>query len=263
MNIDFSKSAHYTLSLRLSTDGFTFVVYNPMDGGETLRQDYAVNTQRSMAANVKGFLAEADDLKHAFRQVNIVVHTPRFTLMPLEYFEDEQMETFFYQNFKKESNEIVLCNVLGESNVVVLFGIDKLTHTFLSEQFPDARFFASVSPQIEFLSHKSRMGNNRKLYANLHPRSVEVLCMEKGRLVLCNSFATDSVDDACYYLLNVWQLQGYDQSHDELHLAGESPAKADIVNRLRQYIRKVFLINPQAEFSVSLPFDIQSLLICE
>lgn len=46
--------------------------------------------------------------------------TPRFTPVPLELFEDEQMDTVFYHNFPKGNNEIVLCNVLGRSNVVIL-----------------------------------------------------------------------------------------------------------------------------------------------
>ena len=39
---------------------------------------------------------------------------PRFTPVPLELFEDEQMDTIFYHNFPKAkgNNEIVLCNVL-------------------------------------------------------------------------------------------------------------------------------------------------------
>lgn len=56
-NFDFTQTDQYTLSIRLSTDGFSFSIYNPL-GGDFYYQPYAVNTQRSMAANVKLFLAE-------------------------------------------------------------------------------------------------------------------------------------------------------------------------------------------------------------
>ena len=270
MSIDFSQSEHNTLSVRLSTDGFTSVVYNPLNGGETYCENYPVNTQRSMAANVKGFLSETEVLKHEFRQVNLVIHTHRFTLVPLEWFEDELMETLFYQSFSKGNNEIVLCNVLGKSSMVIIFSVDKLTHLYLSERFPEARFLSSVSPQIEYLALKSKQGNNRKLYANLHPQAMEVFCMERGHTLLCNSYAINSTEDYNYYLLNVWQQSGYDQYQDELHLTGEATAKKEVAERLKQYIQKVFIINPKAEFALrdseskaDIPFDIQSLLICE
>lgn len=223
-----------------------------------------------MAANVKEFLAEAETPKQTFRQTNLLIHTHRFTLVPLEWFEDELMETFFYQNFPKANNEIVLCNVLGKSNIVVIFSIDKLTHLYLSECFPDARFLASVSPQIEYLFHRSKQGNNRKLYANLHPRSMEIFAMDRGQTLLCNSYDINSPEDYEYYMLNVWQQLAYDQRQDELHLAGEATGKKEIADRLKTYILKVFIINPKAEFATNptnekanIPFDIQSLLICE
>lgn len=223
-----------------------------------------------MAANVKEFLSESELATHHFKQINLILHTRRFTLVPLEWFEDEQMETIFYQNFKKENNEIVLCNVLGRSNAVVIFAIDKLAHSYLMEQFPDARIFASVSPQIEYLAYKSKLGNNRKLYAHLHPQSMEVFCMERGRLLLCNSYAISSMEDYCYYLLCIWKQLAYDQREDELHLVCHLPERTEVAELLKRYVKKVFIVNPQTDFAALpdnsegvIPFDIQSLLICE
>ncbi len=162
-NIDFTKSSQYTLSIRLSTDGFSFSVYNPLEECDFYFQTFAVNTQQSMAANVKAFLAQTTELKYTYRQINILIHTARYTSVPLELFEDEQMETIFYQNFRKQNNEIILCNVLGKSNLVILFTIDKLTHLFLSEQFPNARFFSTISPQIEYLTNRSKLGNRQEI----------------------------------------------------------------------------------------------------
>ena len=56
----------------------------------------------------------------------------------------DRMDTVFYHNFPKGNNEIVLCNVLGRSNVVILFAIDKHTHLLLTEHFPTARYFLSL-----------------------------------------------------------------------------------------------------------------------
>ena len=47
-----------------------------------------------MAANVKQFLSEAEEVKHPYRQTNILIHSTRYTSVPLELFEDEQMEEY-------------------------------------------------------------------------------------------------------------------------------------------------------------------------
>ncbi|WP_300725810.1 DUF3822 family protein [uncultured Bacteroides sp.] len=269
-NIDFTKSEQYTLSIRLSTDGFSFSIYNPLGGSDFYFRSYAVNTQRSMAANVKSFLAETDELNHSFKQTNILIHTSRYTPVPLEFFEDEQSETLFYQNLPKQNNELILCNVLGKSNVVILFSIDKLTHLYLSEKFPDARFFSTVSPQIEYFCTRSKKGNNDKLFANLHNNSMDVFGFIKGRLQLVNSYSVTTREDRCYYLLNIWKQVGFDQETDELHLTGMPEQRNQLMDALKRYIRHIFIINPQADFNEShtsrieeIPFDIQSLLICE
>lgn len=269
-SIDFTKSEQYTLSIRLSTDGFSFSIYDPFFEGKLYLKQYPVNTQRSMAANVKTFLAETEELKHVYKQINILIHSPRYTSVPLEVFEDEQMEMLFYQNLSKQNNEIILCNILGKSNLVILFSIDKLTHQFLTDTFPQARFFASVSPQIELLTDRSKLGNNCKLYANLHSHSIDVCCFDRGKLQLLNTYPVSTPEDRCYYLLNVWKIVGYDQERDELHLTGNLLQRDILMPELKKYIRRIFIINPQAELHLvtdtpaeEIPFDIQALQICE
>ena len=269
-SIDFTKSEQYTLSIRLSTDGFSLSIYDPFCDSKLFFKQYAVNTQRSMAANVKSFLAETEELKYKYKQTNILIHSSRYTPVPLEIFEDEQMESLFYQNLPKQNNEIVLCNILGKSNLVILFSIDKLTHQFLTDNFASTRFFSAVSPQIELLTAKSRLGNNSKLYANLHPHSIDLFCFDRGKLQLINSYPVTTTEDTCYYLLNVWKMLGYDQERDELHLTGDLSQQDSLMGELKKYIRKIFIINPQAELHSAtdtpieeVPFDIQSLLICE
>ena len=270
-SLDYSKSEQYTLSIRLSTDGFSFSIYNPISGNDLYHRTYPVNTQRSMAANVKAFLGATEELKHSFKHVNILIHSSRYTIVPLELFEDEHMETLFYQNVKESKNEIVLCNILGKSNSVILFSLDKLTHLLLSEHFTSARFFASISPQIEYLTIKSRQGNTCKMYINIHQGDMDAICLNKGKLLLVNTFPSPNANDIVYYTLNIWKQLDYDQTRDELHLTGNNDRKKEITKELQKYISHVYSINPHAEFSGSesnvriedIPFDIQSLILCE
>ena len=44
---DFNKSEQYTLSIRLSTDGFSFSVFNPLGDGEFSYYDREVDASRS------------------------------------------------------------------------------------------------------------------------------------------------------------------------------------------------------------------------
>ena len=91
----------------------------------------------------------------------------RFTLVPLEFFEDEQTEMLFYHNHPKRENEVIQYNILRKNNTVVLFSMDKSARSFLCEQYPDVRFYSQASSFIEHFSSKSRLGNSRKMYVHL------------------------------------------------------------------------------------------------
>lgn len=269
--IDFTQSEQYTLSIRLSADGFSFSIYNPLADNDFCFVPHPVNAAYSMTANLKEMLAETDALKHPYKRIDILYDSPRFTTVPLELFEDEQMDAVFYHNFPPQgNNEIVLCNVLGKSNVVILFAMDKHAHQLVAEHFPTARFFSTISPLTEFFARKSRLGNSRKLYAHLRERLMEVFCYDRGKLLLINSFSCKHTADRVYYLLYIWQQLGYDQERDELHLTGTLADKEELLKVLRGYLRQVFVVNPKAEFNRSeiskieeIPFDMQTLLLCE
>ena len=254
---DFSKSEQYTLSIRLSADGFSFSVFNPLNDGELSFYERDVEESLSLTANLKQTFREVEWLSHTFRRVNVIMADKRFTFIPLEFFEDEQAETVFYHNHPQRENETVQYNILPKNNIVVLFGMDKSACTFLNEQYPNIKFYSQASPLIEFFATKSRLGNSRKMYAHLRKDAVDIYTYERGRLLLANSFACKETNDRIYYLLYVWKQLGMEQERDELHLTGCLSDKDQLLPELRKFIRQVFIMNPATNL------DLQAITTCE
>ena len=90
--IDFSQSEQYTLSIRLSTDGFSFSIYNPIHDDSLSIIEKEINASSSLTANLKTLFHESDFLNHPYKRVNIMMAGKRFTIAPLELFEEEQAE---------------------------------------------------------------------------------------------------------------------------------------------------------------------------
>ena len=235
---DFSKSEQYTLSIRLSTDGFSFSIFNPLGEGRFSFHEHGVDDSLSLTANLKQAFRETDWLKNPFRRINVLMAGKRFTFIPLEFFEDEQAETVFYHNHSRQDNELVQYNILHKNNIVVLFGMDKSACSLLREQYPDVRFYAQASPLIEYFAAKSRLGNCRKM-------------------AFANTFACKETNDRLYYILCVWKQLGMAQERDELHLTGELYDKEQLLSELKKFIRQVFIMNPAANL------DLQAINLCE
>ena len=86
-----------------------------------------------------------------------MIASKRFTMIPLELFEEEQAELLFYHNHQKRENEIVMYNILKKNNVVIIFGIDKSTYTFLNEQYPEAASTLSL-PRSSSIFYQKQTG---------------------------------------------------------------------------------------------------------
>ena len=255
--IDFTKSKQYTLSIRLSTDGFSFSIYNPIHDNSQSLFEKEVDTSLSLTDNLKNVFHESDFLSYSYKRVNIMMANKRFTMIPLELFEEEQAELLFYHNHQKRENETVIYNILKKNNVVVIFGIDKSTYAFLNEQYPEARFYSQSTPLIEYFSIKSRLGNSKKMYASVRKDAIDIYCFERGQLLLANSFECMQTEDRIYYLLYVWKLLEFNQERDELHLTGTLSDKETLMNELKKFIMQVFIMNPANNI------DMQALLTCE
>ncbi len=244
------QSGQNTLSIRLGTDGFSFSILNPLESGSPVPQAYPVDITLSLTANVKRACNEIAAWNLPYRAVNILQGGKRFSPVPLEFFEDEQAESLFYHNHTRKENETVLYNLLQRSGIAMLFGMDKSAYTFLAARFPQARFYSASTPIVEYLSTRSRAGNSRKLYANLHADSMDVYAFERGQLLLANAFTCKATADRLYYLLYIWKQLGLEQERDELHLTGDLSDKGELLPELKRYIRQCFVMNPASHLDL-------------
>lgn len=256
-DIDFSHSEQYTLSVRLSEEGFTYSLFDPLGDPPVACFDYAVNESVSLTANVKRMFRDVECLNRRYRRVNVLVAGRRVTYVPLPFFDDEQAKEVFYYNHLRRDNEAVLYNIMQRNDIVVVFGMDSSAMAYIGKQYPDAKFYAQASPLMEYFASKSRLGNSRKIYANLRSGEMDVFAYERGRLLAANAYACQETADRLYFLLYLWKQLGFGQERDELHLTGNPAGRDELVNELKKYLRQVFVMTP------SVNADLQAITLCE
>ena len=93
---------------------------------------------------------------------------------------------------------------------------------------------------------------------------------DKGKLQIVNTYSSPSSNDVNYFILNIWQQLGFNQEKDELYITGLDEIRKEIMPYLKKYIKNLYGINPLCELKDSetketdnIPFDIQSLILCE
>ena len=242
MTAQAEQSTNSILSIRLSTDGFSFSILNPSAGDAPTYFGRDVDPLTSLSANLSRAFDEDERLRLPYRRVNVLMGGGRFTLMPLELFEDEHAESVFHYNVRTKDNEAVMYNVLRSNDLVVIFGVDRTVAETVSRQHPNAKFYAQASPLIDLFAMRSRAGNNRKLYAYVQHSSIGIYAYDRGRLLIGNHFDCTETADHIYYILYAWKELGLDQLRDELWLCGRLTDKAGLLAGLQRHISQVCIM---------------------
>ena len=269
--IDFNKTRQYTLSIRLSTDGFCFAVHNPQVANEYAYLPYRIDPLKPLTANLKAAVEETDMLRHTYGTVNIILADASYTLVPKEYYAEQYKEEFYQQNIATPTTgSIVMHNLVGDEQVAVLFAIEKQLHKYIATQFPKAKIYASISPLINFGMERSYASKKKYTLLNLQKHSIDVMCYENATPLFVNSFRYKDVADALYFLLNCWSTLGLSQTDDTLHIAGQSRQGKALTKELEKFIQHIHLVRPAEEFHSTelartgeMPFDLQALIACE
>lgn len=249
--IDLTQSKQYTLSIRLSTDGFSFSIYRPTADHALTIMEKEVDSHRSLTNNLRQMVEESALLSSSYKRVNLLTASHRFLTVPLELFEDTQAEAWFHQCHPPKPNETVRYNILSRENLVVIFGIDKSTADFAQAQYPGVHIASHVSPLIQYLSSQSREGNTRKMYACFRKREVDVFCFDQGKLLLSNSFRYSHPSDMVYFLLCAWKQLGFDQERDELHIGGTMSENEQGLNELKLFVRHLIVMQPSTHLELN------------
>lgn len=267
MNND--KVLNKSLSIRISTNGLSFCTYSPDENKAFEYKKIDVQPTISLAANLKDALMKEPELKENYQRVNVMVVTPHTTCVPVEDFKPEDVETIYEFNFPDSENTHVSYNVLNRWGIAVIFGVSKNIHQLLIDDFPQARFYASLSTIIEHIGNKEKTSRKNKMYAYVLEHELTLYAFSNGTMRCFNTFQINSIDDCVYYILNMMQQLDFSQVDDSLLIVGNTGKEKDLHSKARSFVKDVSIIDCKEEFrnsitggEASIPYDLQTLLIC-
>lgn len=246
-----------TLSFSQPTDDGTDVVFEP----------YVVKSGVSMAANLREAFKTSELLMAPQPRVRIVIDSD-VLMMPVEHFNETQIEEIYRHAFPSKEQTAVYYNVLPDLNSVAIFAMNKDLRLVIDDHFQNVNVVIAMSSVWRHLHQRSFTGNRNKLYGYFHEKKLEIFSFHQNRFKFCNSFDASRAHDSLYFLLYVWKQLQLEPEHDELHIVGDIPEQEWLVSELKRFLQNAYVINPTAEFNrhpvtaiKSMPYDLQTLFI--
>ncbi len=226
-------------SLMLTTTG---------EQAQVVFEQYPVNSTITMAANLREALRASSILNGQYQRTLVLVDSP-VLMVPTDLFNVDDKTELYFHAFTPKDHQDVMHTVLPDLNSVALFGIDKDLLTVINESLTQPNVMTAMTPVWHHLHQRSFTGIHNKLYGYFHDHRLEVFNFNKNRFKFCNSYAVNNSSNALYYLLNVWKQLALDPAHDEMHLVGDLPDEDALLDEARQFLKRVYYINPSGEFN--------------
>lgn len=264
-----TENTNKTLSIRISTDGFCFCSYLATEPDSLQYYYHEADSNISLTANFnEAWNACTFATVERYSEIRVIVATADFTTIPAEYDNKAGYESIYRSCFPQTApGTQIIANSLTAQGVTVLFAIDSELYKRVLEA-GDITFYTPASILLGYIASQS-IEQERYLLAYLHKGKSLLLSIDEGRLMLSNSFKSENPYDQTYYLLSIWQEQGFCQNEDTLYLCGDKSVE-ELSPVLKQFIRNCKRVNPLEQFRPTIlnkikdtPFDLQALLLCE
>lgn len=247
------------LYIRISKNSLSFA----MDCGDEgiCYEPYEVKAGISMAVNLREAFKTSELLRKAPLKATVIIDSPTM-LVPIEEFQAEEMEEQFHMVFSSCKGEAIEMSVVPALKNMAVFSMSRDLKTVLNDHFEDLRIKPLMSSVWEYLLRRSYGSNNKKLYAYFHDGKMELCCFQRTRFAFVNTFEADSPENAIYFILGVWKQIGAMAKVDDLFICGTPALKDKMNGELKQFLARIFYINPAADFNrapatqiLNMPFD--------
>lgn len=236
-NIDLAQSEKYSLSIRLSPNGFSFLILSSADKSIYYYKESIFSNNLSAIDNIKKIFFESNLFTHPFKSISVIVVSPRYTFVPEEFFDNSSVSEYFNFNIFGENGKII-SNYIENNDLNIVFDMNEEIYSFLFRSLWNPSFFSFTSQLIPFFSSYGD-STKRRCFTVFHDDMITVLCFDAKKLLSANTIAISNKSDIMYHIVNIWDKHSLDQNNDFLYISGDVEENWDSVNTLKQLIKNV------------------------
>ena len=267
-DINANNTAGQRLTIRVGRSSLSFAAIKMESGeGRVVFEPYTVRSGVSLAANLREAFKTADLPTAGYRKALVLVDAPAL-LVPVDAYDESSSAAMYAYTFPHSTATVTVADALPDLNAVAVFGVNKDLKLVIDDHFADVKFGIAMGPVWRYLYRRSFTGMRGKLYGYFHNRKLELFRFGKNRFKFCNTFDVDNAHDAAYFLLCVWKQLGMDAEGDELFLVGDMPEKEWLVDEMKSYLHRVYVVNPAGDFNRApvtqikgMPYDLMTYFV--
>lgn len=268
MPITVKNPALWRMAIEVDDSGADVVLSTAMGESDIMVERLAFPEGMTPLAAFEEAIYQNPALLSEFARTDVLISTRRFTIVPSQVRSDEVQYDIVRLLWPDPSLEVV-ADPISTSGSTLLMAVDQSLLAFVRRTFVDSRPRHAVSVLASYFWQQARNAAAPKVYARLRQKGVDVVAFRDGKLVIANSFAASTADDAVYCVLASAQASSLPLPQTEVMVCGDAEARQRVMPMLREFCPKTMpaifpsealRLGPQA---VKAPFHLILLPLCE
>ncbi len=253
--LDINSTENYELSVQMSRDGFAFTLLDTLRNKYVLLRSHDPDDNKYLAPDrIDEIISRDDFLTKRYKKVNIVIPSPRFTLIPAPLYDPGKKEEYFIFNHIKEDSDHILVNKIADPDAYVVFSVTKPVIDISSRFYPSIHPLHHTKPLMSQLSRNSRSIDGFYIHIHVEREFFNLFVFDHNILKFSNTFNYRNISDILYFTLNVFKNIGI--SHDEtVYFSGMTEKFDDLYSNFAMYIKDLKFTGPTGSFTFSYVFN--------
>lgn len=248
MNRDNVLSNHKSLSIQLSSGGFSFCIHN----SQTRQYEHLIHRSFSdkilnpsiLLEKVKSIFESEELLHGSYAEINLIHHNDLSTFVPSSYFDEALLSDYLKHTVKTFDNDFISYDQLKTTETHTVYIPFVNINNYIFDSFGE---FTYLHSSTVFLQNILKNFNviEKSMYINVYLQDFHLFVIEQNQVVLFNHFNFNTKEDFVYYTLFVAEQLKMNTNEFPLHLFGNIIKEDTTFQLLYKYIRNIEIYNTE------------------
>ncbi len=230
-----------TLSIQVSLNGLSFcTIDNNRQITAIVKDNFGIQlTPEQVLGKIKHIFDTTPTLKNNFKTVEVIYQNDLYTLVPNALFDPNILKEYLKYNIKVLENDFIAYDELNQHDMVTVYVPYTNINNFFFDTFGSFTYKHSSTILIGSLLSQEKNSDSVTVFANMNEKSFDLIVINKGKLILVNTFNHETREDFLYYLLFTVEQLKLNPENFGLIFLGDIQKDSRYFDLANRYIRNI------------------------
>ncbi len=230
-----------TLSIQVSLNGLSFCTLDANQQITAIEQDnFGIQlTPEQVLDKIKYTFDHNPALKGNFDTIEVIHQNDLYTLVPKDLFDPNILKEYLKYNVQVLENDFVVYDDLDQHEIITVYIPYTNINNFFFETFGSFTYKHSSTILTSSLLSQEKNSDRATVFANMNEKSFDLIIINKGKLILANTFNHETKEDFLYYLMFTTEQLQLNPEDFVLVFLGDIQKDSEYSDMAHKYIRHV------------------------